>query len=180
MSFKSARYLQRAREESHRTRYTYYYGFQVIYGGINKFMLLIILGSILGILPQTLIVTLSFIMLRVWAGGLHFDSYTACAYVSLLLLLSMGLMVKYMSFNQNIIIIIFSTIFAIFAIFAPIEHKNRLFKQGDKIKFKLIALSSLLVLYFSQHILTMDLWRNSIMCGSILAGLIALPIFNRD
>ena len=61
----SARYLQEVRKESHKHRYVYYYGFQVLYGSINKLILLILTGLLLEILSELLIVTLSFILLRV-------------------------------------------------------------------------------------------------------------------
>ncbi|KKQ79631.1 MAG: hypothetical protein UT03_C0046G0003, partial [Candidatus Moranbacteria bacterium GW2011_GWD2_38_7] len=72
-SYWSARGLANKLQESHKHRYTYYYGCQIIYGGINKGLLLILLGILLNILPQLLLTTLSFVSLRIWTGGLHFS-----------------------------------------------------------------------------------------------------------
>jgi len=80
----------------------YYYGWQIIIGGINKFLLLIIPGLLLNILPQLLLVTFSFASLRIWTGGLHFDSYPKCSYVSLLSFTLMALLSKYIILNQLI------------------------------------------------------------------------------
>ena len=146
-SYQSARYIQQTRQESHRHRYTYYYGFQIIYGGINKFLLLILLGLLFNILPQILLVSVSFVILRVFAGGLHFDSYTKCAYFSLLTFLIIGLLAKYIYMPITITIVIFLIIFVLFLLYAPVEHSNRPLKEGNKIKFKLISILLLIILF---------------------------------
>lgn len=125
LSYISARSLTNKLEQSHAHKYSYYYGFQILYGAINKFLLLIIAGILFQSLPQILIATLSFMTLRVFIGGLHFDSYTKCAYISLLCLVSMGLAGKYMPYSNIINLLVFLTVFVIALIYAPIEHKNR-------------------------------------------------------
>lgn len=164
----------------HDYKYVFYYGFQIIYGAINKFLLLIIAGLIFHALPQILIVCVSFMLLRVWIGGLHYDSYTKCAWMSLLCLVSMGLASKYIPYNNIVNILVFITVFLIALKYAPIEHKNRPLTDEKKVKFKYIALIMVIMIYSIQTILCINgiNINNSIMYGILLSGIIALPTVN--
>lgn len=180
LSYISAKHLQQLRQESHKHRYTYYYGFQVIYGAINKGLLLILLGLLLNILPQLLIVTLSFVSLRIWIGGLHFDSYTKCAYFSLVIFLIMSFLAKYIYLYPLISITIFVFVFVIILLYAPIEHPNRPLKGNDKIKFKTISFGVFVVLLSVYIITDSTLIKNSMIYGILLSGLIATPIIEQN
>ena len=191
ISYISARYLHNKMKEYHKkehdtdkpkkiyNRYTYYYGFQIIIGGINKFLLLITLGILLNILPYLILTTLSFISLRIWTGGLHLDSYSKCTYVSLLSFTLIALLAKYIILGQFINISIFLIIYFLILIYAPISHPNRPIKEKQKIKFKLIALFSLSILTIIHSFTNSIIISNSIIYGILLAGLIMLPIVNK-
>jgi len=157
----------------------YYYGFQIIIGGINKFILLIISGLLLNILPQLLLVTISFVSLRIWTGGLHFDSYPKCSYISLLSFTITALLAKYIILNQFISMLIFLSVLFLILIYAPVEHPNKPIKEKEKIKYKLIALfvlSTLTIIYmFTNNVIIC----NSIIYGILLSGIIMLPIINK-
>jgi len=194
ISYWSAKYLHNKMKEYHKkehdtdkyikyNRYTYYYGFQIIYGGINKFLLLIILGILLNILPQFLITTISFVLLRIFSGGLHFNSYPKCSYISLLSFTIIALLAKYICLNQLASLLIFIFVFIIILKYAPVEHPNRPLTSVEKRKFKIIALYLLSTLYFA-HMFTYYAMvnitiSNSIIYGILLAGLIATPIINK-
>ena len=160
-------------------RYTYYYGFQIIIGGINKFLLLIIPGLLLNILPQLLITTLSFASLRIWTGGLHYDSYTKCTYISLLSFTITALLSKYIILNQFISMLIFLSVLFLILIYAPIEHPNKPIKENKKIRFKIIALFVLTILVIINMFTYNTIISNSIIYGILLAGLISTPIVNK-
>jgi len=158
-----------AREESHKHRYAYYYGFQAVYGTINKIILLSLLGLMLNIFPQVMIVALSFAMLRIWSGGLHFNNYTLCAYASLISLVVMGLLAKYIMINP---ILIFVIVLVMFVFYAPAEHPNRPLSHKEKTWFKIIAIIILFILFGVQLCISDSLVSNSIAYGVLLAGII--------
>lgn len=137
------------------------------------------LGLLFKILPQLIITTLSFTILRIWVGGLHFNSYSKCSYISLVSFLILGLLSKYIYLNQIISIVIFSFALIIIVIYAPVEHKNRLLKNSNKIKYKLIALFILIVLFITHVIISNIIISNSIIYGVLLSGIIATPIINK-
>jgi len=157
----------------------YYYGFQIIIGGINKFILLIISGLLLNILPQLLLTTISFASLRFWTGGLHLDSYPKCSYISLLSFTLTALLAKYIILNQFISMLIFLFVLFLILIYAPIEHPNKPIKENKKIKFKIIALFVLTILVIIYSLTHNVIISNSIIYGILLAGLISTPIVNK-
>ena len=157
----------------------YYYGFQIIIGGINKFLLLIISGLLLNILPQLLLTTISFASLRIFTGGLHYDSYTKCSYVSLLSFTLIALLSKYIILNQFISMLIFLSVLFLILIYAPIEHPNKPIKENKKIKFKIIALFVLNILVIINLFTNNTIISNSIIYGILLVGLITTPIINK-
>ena len=194
ISYILAKYLHNKIKECHNkepnmgkcakyNRYTYYYGFQIIIGGINKFILLIISGLLLNILPQLLLTTLSFVPLRLFSGGLHLNNYTKCLYFSLLTFIVFGLLAKYIILNQFITMLIFIFVFILILIYAPIEHPNRPLTEKEKRKFKLIALFILDVLFafniYFYNVSNNFTISNSITYGILLAGLITLPVINK-
>ena len=157
----------------------YYYGWQIIIGGINKFLLLIIPGLLLNILPQLLLVTFSFASLRIWTGGLHFDSYPKCSYVSLLSFTLMALLSKYIILNQLITALIFLIVFIIILLYAPIEHKNHPIKENKKLKFKIIAICVLIILLAINTHKNNIIISNSIIYALILISMISTPFANK-
>ena len=170
---------QQSKLKPYKLKYVYYYGFQIIIGGLNKFLLLITLGILLNILPQLLLTTLSFISLRIWTGGLHLDSYSKCFYVSLLSFTLMALLAKYIILSQFITMLIFLIIYFIILIYAPISHPNHPIKHNKKIKFKLIALFSLTTLILIHSFTHNIIISNSIIYGILLVCLISTPITSK-
>ena len=157
----------------------YYYGLQIIIGGINKFLLLIIPGLLLNILPQLLLVTISFASLRIWTGGLHYDSYTKCSYISLLSFTLMALLAKYIILNQLITALIFLIVFIIILLYAPIEHKNHPIKENKKLKFKIIAICVLITLFIINISTNNNIISNSIIYSLLLISIISTPFANK-
>ena len=170
---------QQSKLKPYKLKYVYYYGLQIIIGGINKFLLLITLGILLHILPQLLLTTISFASLRIWTGGLHLDSYTKCTYISLLSFTLIALLAKYIILNQFITMLIFLSIYLLILIYAPIEHKNKPIKENKKLRFKIIALFVLTILVIINMFTYNIIISNSIIYGILLTGVIMLPIVNK-
>jgi accessory gene regulator protein AgrB len=89
----------------------------------------------------------------------------------------MGLASKYIPYNELINICVFSIVFIIALVRAPVEHKNRPLNNIQKIRFKYIAIISIIIMFCTQS-LFLEYVKNSIIYGILLSGIIALPIFN--
>ena len=157
----------------------FYYGFNIIIGAINKGLLLMLAGLLFHALPQILVATLAFCLLRSFVGGLHFDSYTKCAWISLLCLVTIGLLAKYIPYNNIINLCVFIYLLIIALIYAPVEHKNRPLTDKKKIIFKYVSIVIIFALFSTQVLLNNDNISNCIMYGVLLSGIIALPIFKK-
>ncbi len=150
--------------------------FKGLYGAIIKGGLLLSIAWLLNILEPTLVVTASFGIIRVFAGGFHFESYALCTYVSIASLLVLGVIGKHLDYNMyiNIIVAVFSVI--LFILFAPVENKNLPIKPKNKPIFKLIAILNtttitiLNLLVFNQA---------TIILGILMTGIITIPILNK-
>ena len=75
MSYKGANYLMKQKQENHEKRRVYYYGFQIVIGGMVKLILLTLLALITQTLKTSVITVLIFSSLRMLAGGYHMDTY---------------------------------------------------------------------------------------------------------
>lgn len=160
LAYKCAYALQNTNEETHQHRYTYYYGFQFIFGLINEVLLLLLVSFILGMTGTTMLTALVFSSIRVFAGGLHLKSYTKCAYFSLIVLLVAGILGKFILFSMVVNIIIFSAVLLSILKYA--------IKKG-----KLISIIILLTWF------VINLFANSmaIILGVMITGIIVLPYY---
>ena len=61
------------------------YGLQGILGTVMEFALIILSGKILGMLKETLVMSATFVTLRLMAGGVHFSTYNRCLVSSVLI-----------------------------------------------------------------------------------------------
>lgn len=94
-SYGCAKYLTMQLNDNHEKKAVYYYGFQIVIGGIVKLFILLLAALILGILKETLIILLFFIIFRMTAGGYHMDTYGKCMVASMCIFLLTGLFVHY-------------------------------------------------------------------------------------
>lgn len=94
-SYKLAHSLTVELNHTHEKKRVYYYGFQVIIGGLVKGILLVLLTLLLGIFHSTFSVLFFFAVLRIFAGGYHMDNYTRCMITSFGIFIILGFMVEY-------------------------------------------------------------------------------------
>ena len=95
VSYRLAYFLTRELKHTHEKKRVYYYGLQVVIGGLVKGILLVLLTLLLGIFHSTFSVLLFFAALRIFAGGYHMDNYTRCMITSFAIFILLGLMVEY-------------------------------------------------------------------------------------
>jgi len=165
-------------------KYKYYYGTEVILGKIFKLLPIILISLLFNMLMQMIVMILSFMALRIYIGGLHFDNYAICSYISILVFTITSLFAKYLLLNQTISIIIFMLVFILIILYAPVEHPNRPINENEKVKFKRISMFILCLLFIIAHCAhytmnTNPTISNSITYGVMLAGLISTPILNK-
>jgi accessory gene regulator B len=95
LSYNCAEYLTKQLNDNHEKKRVYYYGFQIVIGGIVKFVLLVLITLLLGVFLPTFTVLIFFGALRVPAGGYHMDNYTKCMVTSFGIFILLGFLVKF-------------------------------------------------------------------------------------
>lgn len=106
ISYRLAHTLTAELNHSHEKKRVYYYGFQVVIGGLVKGVLLVLLTLLLGIFHSTFSVLFFFAALRIFAGGYHMDSYTRCMITSFGIFILLGLLVEYTQIYWSLPILI--------------------------------------------------------------------------
>lgn len=174
-SYILAKKIQIERNESHAHRYKYYYGLQVFFNQVNEIVLLLLLSFILGTFKETLMTLISFILIRSFAGGSHFNSYVKCAYTTIIVFMLTGLISKYLVFDEFVVNIIYVACLIILLLFAPKENKNKPIKKDRYKVFKLLAIVNLDILYFVGFYI-LETFKQSIVVGVMIACIVILPI----
>lgn len=159
LSYKGADYLMKQKQEDHEKRRVYYYGFQIVIGGVVKLILLTLLALITQTLKASVVIVLMFSTLRMFAGGYHMDSYGKCIGVSVGLFIIAGAISTYTylawSIYAIVALVIATFIISIVSIikWAPSDNPNRpITDKQEFLKFK--RLSVLYIILWSGAALT--------------------------
>lgn len=151
-AYASARHVTLKMEESHEKRRVYYYGLQIVFGGLAKSSLVISISLLTGSLWTTLFLAVVFGSLRMVAGGYHMDTLGKCTLVTLAIFLTGGIAAQYtymyLSFYDVTIflIITFAAVMPVIYRWAPAENPNRPITDPKEIKkFKKLSIAYLFV-----------------------------------
>lgn len=172
-AYSCAKFIQVNRGQTHEDRATLYFGFQAVFGDVVKFLVIAFLSMILNSFIATLILTLSFILIRSYAGGIHMDTEGSCLLMSICLLVIPGATINYTYKYLSVVaicilcLVIFVISFICVKIYAPIDCINRpITEQSEISKFKHNSILCLIILLFI-----------TIICILLKQNLIATAIF---
>jgi len=166
-SYGCAKYLSQQLNDNHEKRSIYYFGIQVIIGSIVKLAILLATAFILGILKETLVILLFFIIFRMTAGGYHMDTYGKCMVVSMCIFLLTGLFVhytfmycKYLNIYALTILNIVTFLIGLFCFYkwAPADTPNKPIKKKEKIRK--LKRQSIIQLFITTAIVFILIYRN--------------------
>lgn len=165
-SYKCAHCLTNKLEENHEKKRIYYYGFQVLIGGIVKAVIFLITAYLVGALVPIIATVFFFGFIRTVAGGYHMDKFDKCLVTSLALFVGAGLIAKYAGPVLGILPLSFLTA-AVFILglyvlikYAPSDTPNKPIVNPSMIKkLKIVSIVNLciwaaanyILIYFSQN-----------------------------
>ncbi len=161
-SYACAKSLANILNEDHQSRRAYNFGFQIIIGESFKIIVILAVSLVLGLFLPTLAVTVTFVSLRMIAGGYHMNTQGKCLFVSLGLFIMASLLAKYTSHYWNTLqlgMFIFITFtLGLYALirYAPRDNPNKPITDPDEIrKFKKLSLIYLFIWLVVIVILTL-------------------------
>ncbi len=160
-SYSCAKGLADALNEDHQSRRAYNFGFQVIIGESVKTLVVFIVALVLGVFLPALVVTLSFVTLRIIAGGYHMDSQGKCLITTLALIIPAAWITKltcnHWSAWHLALLILVTFIAGLYSLirYAPRDNPNKPITDPDEIrKFKTMSLIYLTVWLVVMAVLT--------------------------
>ncbi|NLU10851.1 MAG: accessory gene regulator B family protein [Tepidanaerobacter acetatoxydans] len=133
------------------------YGFEILLGMTFKFFSILVVSLILHTLPETMLSLLAFALIRNFAGGAHLKTYASCYATGVCMFALNGLIIKYLPFYMNHLIIV-SDIFFIISLFITLKwvpagtEKKVVSDLFTRRKLKGITIITLGVLFILTHI----------------------------
>ncbi|MDP4267032.1 MAG: accessory gene regulator B family protein [Bacteroidota bacterium] len=177
-SYFCANYLYANLHENHSKRGVYYYGFQVVIGGIVKAVLVVIITLLTGSLLPAMIIIGVFGSIRVLAGGYHMDTYGRCIITSLAMFVLFSIVDQYTyKYWNNVGLLTLTAGAFLFSLvcsfmYAPKDNPNRPITSPEEIKkFKQLTIVYEVVLLLGTVILIMFGFKMAAMSISVGAAL---------
>lgn len=123
----------------------YVYGIELTLSSLLGMILILLLGLFSGFFIESIIFMISLSTIRFFSGGYHATSYLRCNIILFVSYIFVLLLYQYHVYVLNkytyiIAINIFSIIFIVLAIFAPVKTECKDFSQYDYYKYKIISI----------------------------------------
>lgn len=155
------------------------YGIEVLLDNLLKVICIIILSLFLGIFKESMLVFLGFGVLRLKAGGFHFDKNVMCWITSILITVGGGTLVSLHLISKSIAILLVLVTLVIILFYAPSGTLNNPIAPENKKRYRMESIG-LVILYL---ILTCVFWEMQIgatlAIGGICEAVTILPVVNR-
>jgi accessory gene regulator B len=114
--------------------------------GINQLFLFllniattVIIGAVFGMLWQSILFSASYIPLRRYAGGYHAKTPRRCYCLSVLLIMGVLFILKYIPFSQLGMIIVLTVSFTVIYVKSPIESENKPLSDAERTLYQIKA-----------------------------------------
>ncbi len=153
------------------------YGIEVFFINLFKFLLLLGVAWMLGIVKPLGILFLSFVTLRIFAAGAHASSTFICTLLNIMLFLGGTLLCLYLPINLAVRISLFSLSLLLIMLYAPADTEERpLVSAKHRYKLKFQAITATTVLFFIMLVTKDETVKNLITCGVLIESIFTTPV----
>lgn len=144
------------------------YGLESVYLTYTKIFVIFVLAYFLGIIKETLLLLLTYNIIRTFAFGIHATKSIYCLITSLLLFIGGVYIVKYMSLNIYAKIIVSILLLICIYKYAPADtYKRPLINERKRKKYKVIS-TTLGIIY----VILIIILNNNIISNYLLMGML--------
>jgi len=156
------------------------YGLEAIYLMITKMIVIFLLSYLLGILKETLLLLISYNVIRSQAFGIHASKSVYCLISSTLMFVGGALVCKYVAIPFVFVIIMALICNVCLLLYAPADtHKRPLVNEKKRKRFKYVSFSlgiiyTVLIIVFRNYSIV-----NYLLFGMLEAVLMILPLTYR-
>lgn len=148
------------------------YGLESIYLTYTKIFLIFVLAYFLGIIKETLLLLVTYNIIRTFAFGIHATKSIYCLITSLMLFIGGVYVVKYMSLNIYVKAIISIILLICIYKYAPADtYKRPLINERKRKKYK--AISTILGI---AYVILIIIFNNYIISNYLLIGMLETVI----
>lgn len=158
----------------------YEYGIFSLLFSLLPLMVVILLSIPLGMVMEGCIMVVPFILLRKFTGGFHFSTPLPCMILSVTLLLSALIAIKYTMHYHSYFILSVLVAFSVLPIivYSPIDSQSRKLTENEKKTFKKVAIvlsCAFVAAYFVLSLLSLSRFAVPIGFGIFLTALLQVP-----
>ena len=136
----------------------YKYGFESLLETAFCFASVLVIAAFMHAIPQALFFSFFFLMMRSYTGGLHLKTFKACYIFSCLLLAACLFLVKKITAQPPVSLIIYAVSVLVILITGPVDHPNKPVEESDSKRFMLksymiigISIITALALFLSRN-----------------------------
>lgn len=164
ISSKVARIL--CKDEKHTDNYELYeYAIYIILSSAFHMATVIVLGLVFNLLTESLVFYLSFIVIRKFAGGYHAKTPTRCYIVSIITIVLMLCIIKWILII-NYLSIYYSLFFSelvcvlILCFLSPLDTENKLLNGKERTIYKIVScVTSIAISLFSAFLIVIEVYN---------------------
>ena len=144
------------------------YGLESIYLTYTKIFVIFVLAYFLGIIKETLLLLLTYNIIRTFAFGIHATKSIYCLITSLMLFIGGVYIVKYMSLNIYVKTIISIMLLICIYKYAPADtYKRPLINERKRKKYKVIS-----TILGIAYVILIIILNNNIISNYLLIGML--------
>ncbi len=148
------------------------YGLESIYLTYTKIFLIFVLAYFLGIIKETLLLLVTYNIIRTFAFGIHATKSIYCLITSLILFIGGVYVVKYMSLNIYVKAIISIILLICIYKYAPADtYKRPLINERKRKKYKVIS-----TILGIAYVILIIIFNNYIISNYLLIGMLETVI----
>lgn len=153
------------------------YGLTGIYLTLSKLIIIIIISSLLGILPYTILLLIFFNLIRITAFGLHAKKSIYCLLESIAFFVIIPIIIKNLEINFIIRIIVGTINIILIFIFSPADtFKRPLINKKRRCIYKYISTTTSIIYLIISLIIKDTYIQNCCIFSLIIENILILPI----
>lgn len=179
MAVKCVNGLNRYAGKEMRDRQKMVLGVEILFHNIPKLLLMLILATLLGILPQTILIWLPFACIRRYAAGLHASNNITCTLATLFMFVAMPYIIvtQGISINVWVLLAIFGLVNAGLYKYAPADTNARpILGKVKRIKLRKKSVMAGLCMLALALALRSAVYYALISMGGVYALITVLPV----
>lgn len=150
------------------------YHFELLLANGMKFVVLLILALVFGIVPQIAVFMISYCFLRLYSCGIHLNHDITCLLIGLLYYIGGALLAKVLIVTDLHLVACYGIVTALFYRYAPAGTKIRPIGSFERKPMRNISCIGVFLVYFTAYFLP-DEWRSLLLLSSVAQCINILP-----